>query len=166
MKFSERLKSACAKGGIEWSQTAIGRALGVSKQTADRWMGDGQPSAETLFGVADKLRELGVAYPLSDPRWLATGQAAPNEPADAPRDEMELTARYRNADPRWKLALRLMAALGTEDQVEFATDVNMIIARIAGKKPADIRYAANERVAEAYGPAPHVAARNKERSRK
>lgn len=73
--FSERLKKACelARPRIEWSQTAIGKALNVSKQTADRWMGDGQPSADTLFTVADALRRHGVPAMYADPRWLATG---------------------------------------------------------------------------------------------
>jgi hypothetical protein len=119
--------------------------------------------------VADKLRAKGVAHPFSEPRWLATGEQASAGSAavngDLSASERDLVARYRNADPRWQLALRLLAALGTEEQVEFATDVNVIIARILGKKPADVRYASNERVAAAFGEAPHVTAR-KQRSEK
>lgn len=73
-------------------------------------------------------------------------------------DERALIARYRQADPRWQLSLRLLAALATEDQIEAATDVNVVIARIMGKKPAEVRYASNEAVAEAFGKAPHVVA--------
>lgn len=164
--FSERLKKACERVGIEWSQTAIGRALGVKKQTADRWMGDGQPAADTLFAVADKLRQLGAPLPYSDARWLATGESEqlPTR-SDTPPLERELVANYRSADPRWQLSLRLLAALANEYQIEAATDVNVVVARILGKKPAEVRYALNERVAEAYGEAPHVAARKAKEKR-
>lgn len=169
MKFSDRLKQACdrARPKIEWSQTALGRAFGVSKQTAERWMGDGKPSAETLFALSDTLEKSGVPYPFCAARWLATGEDAVSAVGMRPEqprleaDELELALRYRDADPRWKLALRLLAALGAEAQVEVATDVNVIIARVLGKKPTEVRYATNERVAAAYGEAPHVAVRKK-----
>lgn len=153
MTFANRLKESCAKAKppIEWKPTALGTAFGVAKQTADRWMVESLPSAEKLFEIADKL---GV-----DPRWLATGHREEVEHNGLRPHELDLLARFRSADPRWQLALRLLSALATEDQIEFAHDVNFIIARIAGKKPSEIRYTANERVAETYGTAPHVAAR-------
>lgn len=169
MAFSERFKKACDRAGIEWSQTAIGKALGVSKQTADRWMGNGQPSADTLFGLADKLRAKGVPPPFSDPRWLATGENVAmagvigpdgDKYGDLSGEERALVASYRKADPRWQLSLRLLAALADpEDQIEAATDVNYVVARIVGKKPVEVRYASDRRVEEAFGQAPHVAAR-------
>lgn len=148
-KFSERLKDACRRAGVEWGPTALGAAFEVAKQTAERWMGESQPSAQKLFDIADKLKV--------DPRWLATGEEKAVTVAGLPSvqsHELDLLARYRSADPRWQLCLRLMAALATEDQIEFAGDVNVIIARLMGKKPADVRYTANERVAAAYGPVP------------
>lgn len=123
-------------------------------------MGNGRPTAETLFLIADKW---GVSA-----RWLATeegpmvlapARVSPHEAIALPQHEVELLSNYRQSDPRWKLALRLLAALGTEEQVEVATDVNVIIARVLGKKPAEVRYASNEKVAAAFGEAPHVAAR-------
>lgn len=153
MKFSDRLRSACRSAGIEWSQTAIGRALGVKKQTADRWMGDGQPAADTVFSIADTLKV--------DPRWLATGQESQSARAGIDQQELEFLANYRVADPRWRLSLRLLAALATEDQIEVASDVNVVIARIFGKRPSDVRYTSNERVAAAFGEAPHVAAQHR-----
>jgi hypothetical protein len=72
-----------------------------------------------------------------------------------------LIARYRAADPRWQLSLRLLAALATEDQFEVARDVNVVIARVFRKNPAEIRYASNERVAAAFGKAPHVKAKER-----
>lgn len=65
-KFSDRLRQACRIAGVEWGQTAIAEALGVAKQTADRWMGESMPRADQLFMIADRLQV--------DARWLATGQ--------------------------------------------------------------------------------------------
>lgn len=149
-KFSDRLKEACRRAGVEWGQTAISQAIGVAKQTADRWMGEGQPSADVIFKVADKLNV--------DARWLATGERS--NPAtvagleNAQAHELDLLARYRNADPRWQLSLRLMAALATEDQIEFAADVNVIIARLLGKKPGELRYPSDAKVKAFVGPLP------------
>lgn len=162
MNFSERLKKACDHSGIGWSQTAIGRALGVSKQTAERWMGDGKPSADTLFAVADKLKV--------DARWLATGEGEmlrkPAAASELEPHEDDLIARYRIADPRWQLSLRLLSYVATEEQHEVAGDVNIVLARIFGKRPKDIRPVPNKAVERAYGMAPHVAARKRERERK
>lgn len=71
-------------------------------------------------------------------------------------DEQALVARYRAADPRWQLSLRLLAALAVEDQLAVATDVNIVVARILGMKPKDLRYPSDAEVAAKLGPAPHV----------
>jgi transcriptional regulator with XRE-family HTH domain len=158
--FRERLKEAAKHACVEYGQTAIAKSLGVSKQTVDQWMAAGRPTPETIFVIADKWNV--------SARWLATEvgpmvvarpEMTTSESIALPSDELELLSNYRQADGRWKLALRLLAALGTEQQVEVATDVNVIIARVLRKKPSDLRYASNERVAAAYGDAPHVAAR-------
>ncbi len=155
--FRDRLKLAAAHARIEYSQTAIAKSVGASKQTVDRWMGDGMPTPSMLFAIADQW---GV-----EPRWLATGVGPMARQAGAlgaiGAHEAELLTRYRAADPRWQLSLRLLSTLATADQLEAASDVNMVIARILGKKPADVRYTANERVAEAYGQAPHVRSRTR-----
>lgn len=69
MPFRDRLREAAKHAKVGYSQTAIARSLGLKrKQTVDRWMGDGQPSPELIYVIADKW---GV-----DPRWLATGKGA------------------------------------------------------------------------------------------
>lgn len=153
--FHERLKRAADHAKVEYSQTAIAKELDVSKQTVDQWMAGSLPRAGVIYRMADKW---GL-----NPRWLATGQGSMLGPSDAivadtslETHERELLARYRAADPRWQLSLRLLAALAVEDQIEAATDVNMVVARIMGKKPADVRYVSNERVRQAFGDVPQV----------
>lgn len=68
--------------------------------------------------------------------------------------ERALIDRYRLADARWQLSLRLLAALATEDQIEVASDVNVVIARILGMKPKDLRYPSDKEVAKKIGPLP------------
>lgn len=157
MGFRERLEEAAGRQG----PTAIGDLLGISKQTVHRWMKGAEPSLETLFQVADKLNV--------DPRWLATGHgakrpAAPQTSGLGP-SEADLLARYRGSDPRWQLAIRLLSYVATEEQGEVAHDVNMVLARVFGKSPRDIKFISDERAAAAIGQAPHVAARQKSRSR-
>lgn len=114
----------------------------------DRWLNGSLPSSDTLFAIADAFKV--------NARWLATGMgemlAAGNGAQLEPHEE-SLLEHYRAADPRWKLSLRLLAALANEDQIEASTDVDMVIARIFGKRP---KYVSNERVRKALGDAPHV----------
>lgn len=135
------------------SQEALAKLVGVSYQSVQEWESDDgtAPSRKRQEKVAAALGVTVAELMVGG----AVQEAAPTSAEFTP-DERALIARYRAADPRWQLSLRLLAALATEDQIEVATDVNVVIARIAGKKPAEIRYALNERVAEAYGTAPHV----------
>lgn len=171
MKFSDRLRQACdrAKPPIEWGPTPVGNAVGVSKQTAGRWMGKGQPAADTLFQIADKLSAAGVPEPYCDPRWLATGKEQTKLASEDPVVD-QLVTQYHRADPRWQLSIRLLSALAVEDQLVIAGDVNMVVARILGMKPKDLRYPSDEVVGKKLGKAKHVLEReaqeSKERSRK
>lgn len=154
MKFSERLRKAAAYAQVEWGQSAIAKSLGIERrQTVDRWMGDGTPSPEMVFHIADTWNV--------DARWLATGKgdmiAGKSADGALKPDEEDMVARYRGADPRWKLSLRLLSYVATEDQLEVAGDVNVILARAFGKHPTQIRYVSNQRVQESFGDAPHVA---------
>lgn len=163
MTFKERLQKAAAHARVAWGQTAVANSLGLAKQTVDRWFSGGEPKPAQLYVIADKW---GV-----DPRWLATekgqmlqGPAQGNGLLPA---EAALLTQYRHADPRWQLALRLLAGLAVEDQLEAATDVNVIVARLVGMKPKDLRYPADTEVAKKLGKARHVVDREqKERSRK
>lgn len=147
----QRIKRLREARGL--SQEALANLAGVKYQSVQEWeQEDGTaPSRKRQAAVADAL---GVSV-----SELMTGNEASSQlPAevDLTMDERALVVRYRAADPRWQLSLRLLAALATEDQIEAATDVNVIIARIMGKKPAEVRYATNESVLAAFGKAPHV----------
>jgi transcriptional regulator with XRE-family HTH domain len=154
MGFGERLKEASRLAKVEYSQTAISKALGVRKQTVDRWMSDSLPAADTLFEIAEK-------WGLS-PRWLATGKGDPRPTIEAgirkglEPYEAELIAKFRTADPRWQLAIRLLVGLAGEDQVQAATDINVIVARLLGMKPKNLRYPSDKEVEKKLGLPPNV----------
>lgn len=144
----------------------------VSKGLVSQWLNDQRVSMG--YAAAQRVhRKYGYAMD-----WLMEGKGPKKNGLDAKEpsvpasieltpQETDLIARYRAADPRWQLSLRLLAALATEDQIEVASDVNVLIARVFRKKPADVKYASDERVAAALGDAPHVARRKaKERSQK
>lgn len=160
MKFSDRLKKATDRLNVEWGPTPLGKFLGVSKQTAERWMGDGQPSIEKLFDIADRCAV--------DPRWLATEEGdmdqAPALPPDLDQNERTLLLSFRKAEPRWQLALRLLAALATPDQVEVAGDINMVVARLVGMKPKDLKYPKDTVAEKKLGLPPGAGARKSERT--
>lgn len=101
--FADRLREAAAYAGIEYSQTAIAKSLGISKQTVDRWFSGGEPRPIMIFHIADRWKV--------DPRWLATdeGSMFPRYPASAlTTQELELLERYRQADPQWKRSLSML----------------------------------------------------------
>lgn len=76
--------------------------------------------------------------------------------ADLEPPVADLVARYLESDPRWQLAIRLLSYVASEDQPEVAGDVNVILAKVFGKHPTDIKYVSSKRVRQAYGDAPHV----------
>jgi transcriptional regulator with XRE-family HTH domain len=152
--FRGRLEQACSHAKVAFSQSAIGKALTkdgqvVDRRTVARWFGEGLPSPEMLFRIADAF---GV-----DARWLATGQGTmlPNGTGTKHEAHEEmLLEQYRAADPRWKLSLRLLASLANEDQIEAATDVDMVVARLLGKKPHEIKYVGDQEAGDKIGPLP------------
>lgn len=103
--FRDRLKRAAEYAGVEYSQTAIAKSLGVQKQTVDRWMDASEPRPSMVFHIADTWNV--------SARWLATGSGdiAPLPPGQGlSAEERELITHIRTSkDPQWK-ALRLMAA--------------------------------------------------------
>lgn len=149
--YPERLRAAAAHAKVDYSPTALGKILGVNKQTAATWMAGSMPRGDKLFQHADKL---GV-----DPRWLATGRgdmlARAPLPAEMPPEEISLLDRYRACDSRWKLSLRLLAMVGTEDMDEVAESVNLVIARIFAKHPSAVRPVSDERVEQALSSSRH-----------
>lgn len=147
--FGVLLQKAAAHAHVPYKQTEIGNRLGVNRQTVDTWMKGSFPRPDMLFKIADSF---GV-----DARWLATGEGEMLSAANrqlSPEEE-DLLARYKNSDPRWRLSLRLLACVATEDiQNELAGDVNMLLARVFGKKPGQLKYASNQRVGRALGAVP------------
>ncbi len=109
MEFSDRLKAAARHAEVEWSQTAVARSLGYSKQTVDRWFGSGEPKAAQVFAIADRWKV--------DARWLATGQG------DMVKQETEATAR----DAREEMLLLLFRGLTPEQQREQALEINALV---------------------------------------
>lgn len=143
--FGERLLKAAKHAGVVYSQQALGTFLGTDRRKVDVWMKGGLPRADTLFDMADKF---GV-----DPRWFATGEGDPVRKPAAPGGELEaheadLIGRYRSAEPRWRLALQLLASVAVDDQIEAATDVNMVMARIFGKRPRELRPVGDSKMRE------------------
>lgn len=159
--FGDRLVKAAMHARIKPGPTELGRFLGFPKQKVANWLGGMLPRADVLFEIADKLNVR--------TRWLAVGEGTMIRQASKTgltELEEELVSRWREADPRWQLTLRLLASLATEDQLEVASDVNVVIARILGKRPRDLRYASDKRVESAFGEAPHVAARKLQKIRR
>lgn len=94
--FRERLQEASEYAGVEFSATAIGRALGVPKQTVHVWMTNGEPRPAMLFHISDTWQV--------DARWLATGDGSmvppPSSGTGLSTDEIEMIKRYRRATPK------------------------------------------------------------------
>lgn len=104
LNFQSRFQEAAAYAGVEFSPTAIGRSLGVSKQTAQYWMTTGEPKAAMVFRIADTWTV--------DARWLATGQGTMLPPPGGPglsADEIEMIRRYRKAEPRTRASILAVA---------------------------------------------------------
>jgi hypothetical protein len=104
LSFQTRLQEAAAYAGTEWSPTAIGESLGVTRQKAYLWMTTGEPRAAAVFNIADRWRV--------DARWLATGRGSMLPPPSGPDlsdDEVEMLKRYRKAEPRVRTSIIAMA---------------------------------------------------------
>lgn len=155
MAFNDRLREAARHAGVDWSQTAVAKALGYTKQTVDRWFGTGEPKPAQIFNIADRWKV--------DPRWLATGDGdmVMGDGADkaAPLSPLE------------ELLLEMFSHLTPEQQREQLSYVralynaNRITQRFAG---ARLRTISNEEVERAFGkvPAPKPAAKSKRPRRK
>ncbi|HZM36003.1 MAG TPA: helix-turn-helix transcriptional regulator [Burkholderiales bacterium] len=92
--FVERLVQAAEHKGIGTTQSEIAAALGMHRQTVNKWFAAGvPPSGETILYIARKWD--------IDPRWLETGEGSMTPPpfADArSADERELLRNYRTAN--------------------------------------------------------------------
>jgi transcriptional regulator with XRE-family HTH domain len=102
--FADRLKQAALYRRIEYRSAAIGRSLGLARQTVHRWLKGGEPSPEHIYLIADRWSV--------DARWLATGEGymtPPPSDAGLTRQELDLIAAYRQAHPEGKTSMRAIA---------------------------------------------------------
>lgn len=143
--FRERLKEAAKHAGVPYGQTAIARALGVSKQTVDQWMDKGRPTPEMIFRIAD-------AWGVS-PRWLAIEDGQMVAKADG-----SLSARE-------EMVVLLFRGLTKEQQRELVLETN---AAVQGNLEIQKRFLntplrtySNEDVEAAFGRVPPPAERKK-----
>jgi transcriptional regulator with XRE-family HTH domain len=154
MAFNERLREAARHAGVEWSQTAVAKALGYTKQTVDRWFGTGEPKPAQIYNIADRWKV--------DARWLATGEG--DMAKGAASDHAPLS-------PLEELLLEMFSHLTPEQQreqlnyVRALYNANRITQRFAG---ARLRTISNEEVERAFGkiPPPKPPARPKRQRRK
>lgn len=92
--FTDRLLEAARFAGIGESQAAIADALGLNRQTVNRWFTkDAVPKAEAQNDIALRF---GV-----DPIWLERGEGTmlPDPSPDLPADLRELNRIYLRATP-------------------------------------------------------------------
>lgn len=101
--FSDRLKIASKWAGLGDSQADLCRALGLSRQTVNRWFLGGGPSVDLMRRLAEVL---GV-----DRTWLETGQGdmRPKPADETPTDEVELLRDYRSASAPARQHIRTIA---------------------------------------------------------
>lgn len=141
--FYDRLQEAARERGIGDGPTAIGKALGVNKQTVAAWK-TSLPRADKLFEYADKL---GVA-----PRWLATGEqpkALEQEPAAQGTPPL---------GPKEELLVELFRGLVDHQQRELVSEVRALYnANQEIRKQlngARLQLVSNEAVEKAFGQVP------------
>lgn len=80
--FLERFKDALTVAAVDTkSPTAVGRFLGVNKQTADRWLQGGEPTPAMLYLIADKAKV--------SARWLALEDVPMAPQLDLSEEERE-----------------------------------------------------------------------------
>lgn len=160
LTLGERIKLARLKAGV--TKSALSKAARVSPSAVTQWE-NGDTKTLKSASLLAAAKALNVNYD-----WLATGKGdavsePPTEHSTLTPEEADLVERYRSCDKRWQLSIRLLSYVATEDQYEIAGDVNIILARLFGKHPQEIKYVSNRRVEHAFGKAPHVAKREKEK---
>lgn len=102
--FPDRLKQVASHVNVEYASTALGRFLGVSKQTVNEWMQGGEPSRRHALLISERC---GV-----DLHWLMTdeGDMVPTPVKDDLTAEERMILRsYRRAGPDWKRAFISLA---------------------------------------------------------
>ena len=103
--FRERLQQAAYFAGVGTTQASMANALGLNRQTINRWFLGGEPSAENLLDIS---RKWGVSA-----EWLQSGEGEmlpkPATTDALNTEERELLRSYRSATPQTRQLLRTMA---------------------------------------------------------
>lgn len=114
-EFRDRLQHAAKWRGVQENQAGIAAALGLRRQTINRWFGGGEPNAEMLLHTA---RVFGV-----DPEWLksGSGEMLPKPSPDGLSvEERDLIKSYRMAPANIRDVLRSMARAAKKSIVTVA----------------------------------------------
>lgn len=117
--FRERLQQAAFFAGVGTTQASMANALGLNRQTINRWFLGGEPSAENLLDIS---RKWGVSA-----EWLQSG-AGEMLPKPATTDalnteERELLRSYRSATPQTRQLLRTMARAARKSVIFLAATI-------------------------------------------
>lgn len=116
--FIERLKRAARSAGVGESQANIADALGIARQTVNRWFMGGEPNADQLLSIARRWRV--------SADWLKSGQGemqpAPNG-GELSNDERDLIRHYRSASPQIRQVISTMARAVRKSVVAIAMAV-------------------------------------------
>lgn len=161
-EWRTRAKQWKADKGLTDSQIAV--AVGRERPTVNSWFNEREPNLADFMATCAAMGADAKLILFGSPVQAVTDQAAPQS---MNKIESDLLAHFRAADPRWRLALRLLAALGVNQQIEAAEDVNVIIARILGMKTAVKPKYTNRQTAKILGyPAPVRARKAKESAKR
>jgi transcriptional regulator with XRE-family HTH domain len=131
MEFRDRLRLAAKHAGVEYSQTAIAKSLKrVGKQTVDRWMADGMPSAEMLYHIADTWKV--------NPRWLAVEQG---DMIVAPIADAKLKSSLKSDAEKLLVVVRTFLDTDEEGKDEFVALATTISLDNHGAQSTTVRRA-------------------------
>jgi hypothetical protein len=102
--FKDRLKRAADHAGVEFSQAAIAKSLGIRRrQTVDRWFEDSEPRQDMIFHIAATWKV--------NSEWLGTGAGDMHHkpPAGLSQREQEILKTYRELDSERRTSLYTIA---------------------------------------------------------
>lgn len=101
-EFRDRLRMAAEYRGVHFGPTAIGKALGIRKQTVDRWLHGSMPEPDAISRISQTW---GVDW-----EWLATGSGEmlprTKEKDDLNSQERELVYTFRKLDTERRTSLQ------------------------------------------------------------
>lgn len=113
--FLDRFLMALTAQAVDTkSPTAVGKFLGVNKQTADRWLKGGEPLPEMLYVIADKTKV--------NARWLARDDVPMTSPVELTAEETNTIVQIYRVLAKNPKALRRWLREGHE-LVEISTPV-------------------------------------------